>query len=187
MGFLNILMRRNRNDERLMLLKEIDGVKFYTIKGDILEDAYMKRYARYLRLIRAADKFKIDDLKIDKIFADMEESLNAGNMARVMQLMVFLKSLHEQTAVNEQMFEIANCFLMLENEPPESFDMNFVERKRRLFETNEEIKDFFLAFAHEYIKHLLDISKNTNFKDYMNNRSQTYLKNLSLVLGYPLL
>lgn len=184
---LRFLKFRNKYNDKVQLIKSIDGINFYTIKGDILEDAYMKRYARYLRLIRAADKFKIDDIKIDKIFADMEESLNAGNMARVMQLMVFLKSLHEQTAVNEQMFEVANCFLMLENEPPHEFNMEFVDKKRRLFETNPDIQDFFLSFAHEYIKHLIDTTKTMNYKDYMNERNQKYLKNLSLVLGYPLL
>lgn len=184
----NIFKKKSQSvDPRLKQIFEWGGHKFYTVSGDLIEENFMKRYAYYLRIVKAADGFKIDEIKLERILNDMENAINAGDSSRCAQLIMFLRSLHEATAIDEQYFRIANCFLWVEGEPLRDFSAEHTELKKNLYKNHDDVKFFFRSFAHEYLKHTLNISENTSFEAYLATSQNQIINALSLKLEHPIM
>lgn len=155
----------------LELVQEIDGYKFYT-PINLIEGTIAKRYMKFRAIIENRDVFKLDYDSRKIVLAELKRAIDDNEIARASQWVGLLEVLNDETYWDEELFQVANCFLIMEGEPHNDFDEDFVKLKRRLFNENENIKLFFLQFGHEYLRHINDLPENSSILDYMNKKQQ---------------
>lgn len=156
------------NLEHVATLK---GYDFYTPKS-LIEGTVSKRYYKFRHILESRELFKLNKESRDIAFDQMEKHIDLNQTAAVAQWIGLLRAMNDLTYWDKELFDVANCFLLLDGEPLEDFSEKHTKIKYKLFENDEDVKVFFCQFAHEYMRHIADLPANTSVLDYMNQRTQ---------------
>lgn len=178
---IKLFRKRKKKVERLEFVKEIQGVKFYTPKS-IIEGASGVRYMNYLRLVEERETFKLNKDSRKVLIKEMKQAVNNNNVAAVSQFIGFMEVLDDLTYWDRELFEVANCFLLMEDEPLEEFSAEHTEIKRKMFDESQDIKVFFCQYAHEFLRHIAHLPKNTSVLDYLNQSRQALVNKMYSLL-----
>lgn len=144
-------------DWQLQLVYETqDGTKVYGYKNPVKMPAN-----RALSAEIAANQasMKITSESLMQMIQAMED---AGNDGEIVELFGYLARLKQRLvwACEEQtLFNLSDCYLVLEGENPELVEPKWTERKREIINSDPLAKGFFLAYALRLTKDYGDISE----------------------------
>ena len=168
---LQNFFKRNQERKNLDIVKIIGKYKFYTPK-QLIEGSISKRYYKFRQIIDARETMKLDKESRAILYGEMEKAIDLNQIAALAQWIGLMKTLDSLTYWDEELFLVADCFLLVDDEPEHDFSEKHTAIKRKLFDQHEEVRLFFCQFAHEYLRHIADLPTNTNVLDYMEARQQ---------------
>lgn len=157
-----------KKDPELELVETIQGIKLYTFSGSPVELSFMKRYAHFVQVIRANEHIKLTREKREIIYTGIENAYDKGKFSEIMQYVSLMRQLDDATLCEHEIFEIANCFLLLEGEPLKEFSLEHTAKKKMLFETDEG-RFFFINFTVVQMKRLIDFPEGLKFEEYLKS------------------
>ena len=161
-------------------LKKLDfkGQDFYTFDGSIIDNNYTRRIMKFRHVIENRDKFKLDKTARKQIYKMHSDASNEGKAGDCAQIMLVLESLDDLTYWEDELFEVANAFVLMKGEPLDTFSTEHTKRKRHLFETDENVRLFFCHIAHEYLRSTIGLPKDFAVMDYLENKGYKMVRQM---------
>lgn len=139
---LNSFFRKS--SQMTTLSATIKGERLYTFNN--VAEMPLKRQKSLLMALKSYE-YKISCENMDAYEVLMEEAINEGNMAKVGMYHQLLKAYRSIEANGDTLFEIANICTIVDGESVASTDEKSTDIKRKLFDTNDEARFFFILFA----------------------------------------
>lgn len=166
---MNALKRLFTKKERkgLRYLETIEGHRLYTFEGEMIHESPVRRHLQYLAVITNYDKLKLDHDSRQIIYENMKKGINDGNIAEISANITLMETLDSVTLINDQIFQVCNCYILLDDEPINDFSLKHTEIKKKLYDNSDVARFFFINFAIQYLKDIVNSSTNTNFVDYL--------------------
>lgn len=145
----------------------IDGVRFRVIK-----DFGLTAYKRSI-----AFSYSCKNIDYGLIKQDIIEGLNMILKANEERKSNDVASLSNYMLTNLQgftpasvLFEVANCFILIDGENEKELNPEFTIKKKQLFDHSREIELFFLSIAINTLKAMSYLPEDSKIEDYSQNR-----------------
>ena len=144
------------------------GHDFYTF--DKIEIASARRYLAFIRLTREHELgVSREDLET---FLDLTiQANNQGNTSRVGALCHTLKAYTDLYTDNRRIFEVANCFVLVDDEPINDFSDSHSILKKAMFDASESVRFFFIKTSISYIKSITELPEDFKIEDYLKSQN----------------
>ena len=152
---------------------DISGNTFWTWKNSA-----ELPYRRQLKLMSALKSGELGLTKPDLMATIdiLRESINKGDLVKAGGCVVILESFIQRYSNYEVNFQIADVVILLENEDDKKPDELSSEKKRKLYESNEEIQAFFLSRSLSIFKEYAMLPNTLEigaFSDYLKEGKMT--------------
>lgn len=153
--------------EGLGYLFSYAGHKFYTFTQ--IETTVARRYLAYTRLVRLHELgVSREDLKA---FTErIRLANNKGDRSAIGALCEALEAYTDLYTDNKRTFEIANCFILIDDEPRDRFSEAHTELKKQLFDASENVRFFFIKTAFEYLRKIVELPQDFKPEDYLRTQ-----------------
>lgn len=165
----NLFKRKNKPVKRdgLVYLFSYGNHHFYTFER--IEVTVARRYLAYTRLVRMHELgVSREDLKA---FTELIRAANnKGDRSTVGAACEALEAFTDLYTDNKRTFEIANCFVLIDDEPVERFSEAHTFLKHQLFEGSAEVRFFFVKSALEYLRKISELPPDLKLEDYLNSK-----------------
>jgi len=159
--------------------KRIRLQKFYVCKNPLTLPV---RRQLNLQVVLNDMELNVTNHQLDAFQEMMHDLLQKGNVPEARRAVDSLKAYRELYTTNELMFRLANCITLMAGEPWNDFHPDYTEKKRKLYENNQNVKAFFLRTSLASLKILIASSTNINVVDYLNSTSTKIIERIFLSL-----
>ena len=159
--------RRKHERDGLDFVFEHAGHSFFTFPR--IEVAAAKRYLAYIRLVREHE-LGVSRSDLRAFIEMMKEAANRNDVARQGALLHSLEAFVELYTDNKRIFEVANCFLLVDDEPIKEFSDKHSKIKYDLFNSSESVRFFFIKTALSYIEKVVASPQDFNGADYLKSQ-----------------
>lgn len=150
--------------EGLEYLFSYAGHNFYTFRR--IEETAARRYLAYIRLVRMHELgVSRDDLK--KFTAGIRQANNRGDKSAVGALCEALEAYTDLYTDNQRIFEIANCFVLVDDEPVGKFSEIHSLLKKQLYDGSDQVRFFFIESALKYLRKISDLPDDLDLGAYL--------------------
>jgi hypothetical protein len=160
------IFKKKDTRDGLDFVFEHAGHTFYTFPR--IEVAAAQRYLAYIRLVREHE-LGVSRSDLRAFIEMMKQAANKGDIARQGALLHSLEAYTELYTDNKRVFEVANCFLLVDDEPVDKFSDKHSLLKKQLFDTSEAVRFFFIKTAVSYIEKVVDSPQDFNAEDYLKS------------------
>ncbi len=135
-------------------------------------------YRRQLKLMSALKSGELGLTKGDlyATISTIKDSLNVGDIVKASGAAMIAESFLQRYSNYEVNFQIADVVILLENEDDKKPDELSSEKKRKLYESNEEIQAFFLSRSLSIFKEYAMLPNTLEigaFSDYLKEGKMT--------------
>lgn len=127
--------------EGLFYLGQFGGHDFY--RADQFGENTVERYQAYMALLQQYDKL---GLRKEDMFAFVNACIQLSNENKHKDLHTYLHQLNAFLQLeysNDMVFELTNCFLLIDDEPMTKMSLKHSDLKRKLYKENSEVQLFF--------------------------------------------
>lgn len=124
------------------------GEKIYTFADENLPNG------RVLKTLQAMNDAQLSMTKERQqlYFEEMKKALNKNDYVRAGTLAELGNGTLNMFSTEKMLLDLACVFTVLDGEPEDKFLDSWQEKKKRLFEKDHEMRDFFLGFAYKKIQ-----------------------------------
>lgn len=140
------------------------GHIFYTFQN--LESIPAKRYLAFVNIFDETD-MKVSHSDLDAMIDLAEKAFNEQRWADLGGLIAHLKAYRDLYTNNKNMFRLANCFILIDDEPVKDFSDPHTALKAKLYESDDEVKAFFLKHTLGILKYGMGLSTDLEVGDYL--------------------
>ena len=151
------------------------NLKVVTLSGQVFyywENPLLAPYRRVLAYFVASHETRLGVQRIDleKFIELMRKSINEGQFARLGAYLEYFSSYVDLYASEENIFKLANSFILLPGENPLKPETEFSDRKYKLMKADEEIRAFFLQTAWQQITKPKDSENTIDISEYLKRK-----------------
>ena len=160
----NVITEKTDKTESIYEEHWIAGHRFRVIK-----DFSSTAYKRFISFQYATKNVDYGLLKSDiNIALDMILEANENRKSNdVAALANYMKSNLNEYTSTRVLWEIANCFILLDGENDKELSDKYSLKKKELCENSEAIEFFFLKVSIDILKAMSILSKDTKIEDYL--------------------
>ena len=128
-----------------------------------------RRYLAYIRLVREHE-LGVSHSDLEIFCEQMNEHLNKGRIAQCGAMVAALQAYTELYTDNKRVYEIANCFILVDDEPIKDFSLDHSILKKTIFESSENARFFFIKSALGYLKAIIELPLDLELVDYLKSK-----------------
>lgn len=163
--------KQDKIDYNLTCCYDKDGVKLYKFHNP-LKLPTVRRLMLFQAIHDAALGVNRNDLY--KLLDLSDEYFNKGMFAQQNQCNAVLRAYLDQHSNTNSIFDTANCLILMTDESIDEMTPETIEKKRQLFDSNPDVRAFFLRMGYAYLMSFSNKSSlHLNIVDYL---SQTAVK-----------
>lgn len=168
-------VRRRKFD----VLTKYAGHTFYAI-GDV-SHVVAARYLAFIRLIEV-HQLGVSEIDLHAFFDLINDAVDRREYHKIPQYTGVLSAYVDMYTSNNRIFEIANCFVLIDDEPADTFSDEHTMLKKRLFDDSETVRFFFIDYAVKLLRNTGHLSNDTNVADYLKSDAAQLAENQFLQL-----
>lgn len=184
----NLFGRRKRERRKYHAVPvDFDGATFYTF-----EHVRNMPTTRFLSIVDTSNELEVGITRetLDAFCVGLEREIENREWARAAYYVQMLRMFREQFTSPEIMFKICNAIVLLPDEPVAEFDPKFTAIKRRMYDSDPEVRRFFLECVVPRLSELMSTWQTLTAKDLNEamtgaNRESMFLLNLTRGISSP--
>lgn len=143
---------------------EVDGTTL--ISFDHALGLPMRRKIAFFQTTHEAS-LRIAGPDLEAYISLVDDLCDKGDFSKIKFTNGILRQYRDLYSSHRTMFPVGNCLILLEGEPTDQVTPIYTHRKKELFESSEEIRDFFLLHAIESVLKLSKPNDATSILDYL--------------------
>lgn len=147
-----------------MIKHEIGGHVFYSF--DNVLNLPLKRKIAYSTTSHDAS-LRVAGPDIDAFCSLVDEYVAGKDLAKIGFAVNLLRQYRDLYATKRTLFPIANCVVVMPGEPVDVVTSIWTRRKKEIFETDDQVADFFLTCAIEFVHRSPSQTDIINWLDYL--------------------
>lgn len=170
----------NSNNKALSLIYTSNsGEKFYTFNNQ--ENLPPIRGIQFSKFQRIAE-LKIDNETLNTVLTEFKKAVNKQDYYTAIALIYEIDRRQTLLCEENSLLDMVSCFAFLETENPNSFEPEYYQKKKHIFNTDTDARAFFLTISFPLLPTLKQ-KLPTDLINYLNNPTvKTETEKLNLIL-----
>lgn len=163
---MNIFKRKTPSRKGLEHQFTYAGHHFYTFPK--MEASAAKRYLAYIRFVREHE-LGVSTHDLNAFIEGILDACKKGDIGTIGTYCHTLRAFLDLYTDHKRLFEVSNCFVLIDDEPIKDLTGEHTLLKWQLFEASEEVRFFFIDTGLKYLSKVKDLPKDFDAANYLRS------------------
>lgn len=175
------LFTAKKSRKGIVFVKKIDDHKFYQFES--IDELPVRRYAKYLELLRSIDKFKLSH---EQAIYQVEQVIKALDDKNISIASKYINALHAYMTLDHNtdiVFEICNLFVLINDEPANEMSRKHSLLKKKIYAEKGELFVFFCDLYSVSILKQTSTSSGSSLAEFLKGREVSVIEQMKANLS----